>query len=105
MSDIQTDEGFFSARDGLRLFWHTARAAAPVAHVAVVHGYAEHLGRHSEVTRALEQYGRAAFKTECLRPPIARDWSSAPPSYERHGARRPRVAGPLRAAAGTPPNG
>jgi alpha-beta hydrolase superfamily lysophospholipase len=55
-----TDEGFFSARDGLRLYWQTARpadvAAAP-AHVAVVHGYAEHLGRHAEVTAALVEAG------------------------------------------------
>ncbi|TMA18616.1 MAG: lysophospholipase [Deltaproteobacteria bacterium] len=65
MSDIQTDEGFFSARDGLRLFWHTARAPAPVAHVAVVHGYAEHLGRHSEVTRALVDAGYTAHLIDC----------------------------------------
>ena len=57
MGDIQTEEGFFSARDGLRLFWHTAQAAAPVAHVAFLHGYAEHLGRHAEVTRALALAG------------------------------------------------
>jgi alpha-beta hydrolase superfamily lysophospholipase len=53
VSDTQTDEGFFSARDGLRLFWHTARAPNPVAHVAVLHGYAEHLGRYGEITKAL----------------------------------------------------
>ncbi len=60
MADIQTDEGFFSARDGVRLFWHTARATAPAAHVAVVHGYAEHLGRHAEITRALVDAGYTA---------------------------------------------
>jgi alpha-beta hydrolase superfamily lysophospholipase len=65
VSDIQTDEGFFSARDGLRLFWHTARAPAPVAHVAVVHGYAEHLGRHSEITRALVDAGYTAHLLDC----------------------------------------
>ena len=54
----ESDEGFFSARDGLRLFWHTARpAGTPSAHVAVLHGYAEHLGRHEEVTRALASAG------------------------------------------------
>jgi alpha-beta hydrolase superfamily lysophospholipase len=52
-------EGFFSARDGLRLFWHTARPEAPVAHVAVLHGYAEHLGRHQELTHALVSAGYA----------------------------------------------
>ncbi len=55
-----TDEGFFSARDGVRLYWQTVRpddpAAAP-AHVAVVHGYAEHVGRHVEVTTALCKAG------------------------------------------------
>jgi alpha-beta hydrolase superfamily lysophospholipase len=51
-------EGFFSASDGLRLFWHTARPAqAPVAHVAVLHGYAEHLGRYQELTHALVSAG------------------------------------------------
>ena len=61
----QTEEGFFSARDGLRLFWHTARAAAPAAHVALVHGYAEHLGRHSEVTRALVAAGYTVHLLDC----------------------------------------
>ena len=65
MSDIQTDEGFFSARDGLRLFWHTARAASPVAHVAVLHGYAEHLGRQAELTRALVDAGYTVHLIDC----------------------------------------
>ena len=57
MADERIDEGFFSARDGVRLFWRTERAAAPVGHVAVVHGYAEHLGRYVEITRALTGAG------------------------------------------------
>ena len=65
MEVIQTDEGYFSARDGLRLFWHTARAANPVAHVALVHGYAEHLGRHAEVTRALATAGYTVHLIDC----------------------------------------
>lgn len=65
MADTQTEEGFFSARDGLRLFWHTAKAAAPAAHVAVVHGYAEHLGRHAEITRALGEAGYTAHLLDC----------------------------------------
>jgi lysophospholipase len=55
-----TDEGFFSARDGLRLYWQTVRPADPAtapAHVAVVHGFFEHLGRHLEVTNALVNAG------------------------------------------------
>ncbi len=65
MDGIQTDEGFFSARDGLRLFWHTAKAPAPVAHVALLHGYAEHLGRHAEVTRALVDAGYTVHLVDC----------------------------------------
>jgi alpha-beta hydrolase superfamily lysophospholipase len=57
VNGIQTDEGFFSARDGLRLFWHTEKAASPAAHVALVHGFGEHLGRQLEVTRALVDAG------------------------------------------------
>jgi lysophospholipase len=57
LPDERIDEGFFSARDGVRLFWHTERAAAPAGHVALVHGYAEHLGRHVEITKALTRGG------------------------------------------------
>jgi len=67
VTDIRTDEGFFTARDGVRLFWHTARPKAPAvgeaapitAHVALLHGYAEHLGRHAQITQALVQAGYA----------------------------------------------
>jgi lysophospholipase len=55
----QITEGFFSATDGLRLFWHSIQPAAPVAHVAIVHGYAEHLGRYQELTHALVASGYA----------------------------------------------
>ncbi|TMA22376.1 MAG: lysophospholipase [Deltaproteobacteria bacterium] len=38
----------------MRLFFQIVRPRSePVAHIALLHGYAEHLGRHSEVTRAL----------------------------------------------------
>jgi alpha-beta hydrolase superfamily lysophospholipase len=57
----QTDEGYFSASDGLRLYWQTRYpAGAARAHVAVVHGYAEHLGRYGELTTALNAAGYAA---------------------------------------------
>ncbi|HTO96143.1 MAG TPA: lysophospholipase [Myxococcales bacterium] len=65
MADDRVDEGFFSARDGVRLFWHTERAQAPVGHVAVVHGYAEHLGRQVEVMRALCGAGYTAHLLDC----------------------------------------
>jgi alpha-beta hydrolase superfamily lysophospholipase len=60
-----TEEGFFSARDGVRLFWHVARAKVPAAHVALVHGYAEHLGRHSEIARALQEAGYSMHLLDC----------------------------------------
>ena len=66
MGEPQIDEGFFDARDGLRLFRHAARPARdPVAHVVVLHGYAEHLGRHEEITRALYAAGYAAHLFDC----------------------------------------
>jgi len=64
--DPQIDEGFFSARDGLRLFRHAARpTGTPVAHAVVLHGYAEHLGRHEEVIRALCGAGYAVHLFDC----------------------------------------
>jgi alpha-beta hydrolase superfamily lysophospholipase len=65
VADERIDEGFFSARDGVRLFWHTERAAAPAGHVAVVHGYAEHLGRYVEITRALTAAGYTVHLIDC----------------------------------------
>ena len=57
----QTDEGYFSATDGLRLFWQTRKPEGTArAHVAVIHGYAEHLGRYAELTTALTGAGYAA---------------------------------------------
>lgn len=57
----QPEEGYFSTRDGLRLFFQTRRPAGPVrAHVAVLHGYADHLGRYGELTSALNAAGYAA---------------------------------------------
>ena len=47
------DEGFFSAKDNLRLFWTSDVPEAPVAHVGVVHGYADHCGRFRGVIDAL----------------------------------------------------
>ncbi|HEX4385160.1 MAG TPA: alpha/beta hydrolase [Myxococcales bacterium] len=61
----QISEGFFSATDGLRLFWHSVQPASPVAHIALVHGYAEHLGRYQEVTHALISAGYAVHLLDC----------------------------------------
>ncbi len=65
MPDTHIDEGFFSARDGVRLFWHVARVPSPTAHVAIVHGYAEHLGRHGEIAQALTAAGYAVHLLDC----------------------------------------
>jgi lysophospholipase len=66
LPDPQIDEGYFSARDGLRLFHSTVRPArTPTADVVVLHGYAEHLGRHGEITRALSTAGYAVHLFDC----------------------------------------
>jgi len=65
MPQTHIEEGFFSARDGVRLFWHVSSVPAPVAHVAVLHGYAEHLGRHSEIAHALNEAGYTAHLMDC----------------------------------------
>lgn len=41
------DEGFFSAKDGTRLFWRSCTPdTAPKGFVGVVHGYGDHSGRY-----------------------------------------------------------
>ncbi|MEW6430081.1 MAG: lysophospholipase [Myxococcota bacterium] len=55
------DEGYFSSKDGTRLFW---RSAAPdgeaTAMVAVVHGYGDHSGRY---TRTMDDLAARGFST------------------------------------------
>lgn len=53
------DEGFFSAKDNLRLFWASEVPEAPRAHVGIVHGYGDHLARYKTVTDALVKAGFA----------------------------------------------
>jgi len=63
MPTTTSDEGFFPARDGVRLHWQTVRppgdyaTAAVLAHVALIHGYAEHLGRQMLPALALAKAG------------------------------------------------
>jgi alpha-beta hydrolase superfamily lysophospholipase len=54
------DEGFFNAKDGLRLFWQSDLPAAPRAHVAMVHGFGDHSGRYGSLRKALVDQGFAA---------------------------------------------
>ena len=52
------DEGFFSSKDGTRLFWRSVTPeAAPTAMVAVVHGYGDHSGRYAHTMDALAARG------------------------------------------------
>lgn len=57
------DEGFFSAKDNLRLFWESDLPDRPRAHVGLVHGYADHCGRYRKFIEALtaEGFGVHAF--------------------------------------------
>jgi lysophospholipase len=66
LADFPTQEGFFNARDGTRLFFRSVRSRnEPAAHVALLHGYAEHLGRHAEITRALATAGYGVHLLDC----------------------------------------
>jgi lysophospholipase len=47
------DEGFFTGRDGLRLYWRSEQPENSRAHVAVVHGYGDHIGRYRPTFDAL----------------------------------------------------
>jgi alpha-beta hydrolase superfamily lysophospholipase len=54
------DEGFFNAKDNLRLFWESDVPDQPKAHVGIVHGYADHCGRYRKFIEALVSEGFAA---------------------------------------------
>src|SRR5690349_19870755 len=60
---VRHDEGFFSARDHLRLFWSSDVPDAPKAWVGVVHGYGDHSGRYRGPSGHLasEGFGVMAF--------------------------------------------
>jgi len=47
------DEGFFNAKDNLRLFWESDLPDKPRAHLGIVHGYADHSGRYRKFIDAL----------------------------------------------------
>jgi lysophospholipase len=54
---VRHDEGFFTAKDNLRLFWQSDVPDAPKAHIALVHGFGEHVGRYKETIAALVKAG------------------------------------------------
>ena len=53
------NEGFFTGRDGLRLYWMSEQPEQPRAHVVVVHGYGDHIGRYRPTIDALAAEGYA----------------------------------------------
>ncbi|RKH53412.1 alpha/beta hydrolase [Corallococcus sp. AB049A] len=54
------DEGFFTGKDNTRLFWTLDLPdSGPRAHVAIVHGYGDHIGRYRPVIDALVADGFA----------------------------------------------
>src|SRR5258708_26482380 len=53
------DEGFFNAKDNLRLFWESDLPDQPKAHLGIVHGYADHSGRYRKFIDALVADGFA----------------------------------------------
>ena len=55
---VRRDEGFFSAKDNLQLFWETVRPDGdPTAWVGVIHGYGDHVGRYQAPMNALANAG------------------------------------------------
>ena len=52
-----TTDGFMTSRDGTRLFFRRHAADAPKARLLVIHGFAEHSGRHLELLDALAEAG------------------------------------------------
>lgn len=57
--DLIREDGFFTARDGLQLFWRKVSPQAPKAHVLFVHGYSDHSGRYPDLFRELVDAGYA----------------------------------------------
>lgn len=56
----RTDEGYFTSKDGTRLYWRlTQPEGAPRAHVALVHGYGDHSARYRFLTEHLVGEGYA----------------------------------------------
>jgi lysophospholipase len=65
VADIRRDEGSFPSRDGIKLFWVSSMPEGAKAHVAIVHGYAEHIGRYAHVFDHLNGAGFAAHGFDC----------------------------------------
>lgn len=59
MAEIRRDEGSFPTADNLKLYWVSAAPPEPRAHLALVHGYAEHIGRYAHVIDHFASLGYA----------------------------------------------
>jgi lysophospholipase len=58
----RTDEGFFSGRDGTRLFWRSALPdQEPTSFLCLIHGYNDHSGRYGWLTNHLVKQGTAVM--------------------------------------------
>jgi len=60
LSGTDQREGFFAARDNLRLFWRATEPRDARAWVGVVHGYGEHSGRYVPLFDHLAENGIAS---------------------------------------------
>ncbi len=64
MPTTEHREGFFPARDNLRLYFQSFRPADAVGVVAVIHGYADHSHRYMHVFQALNEQGLATHAVD-----------------------------------------
>ena len=65
MGEIRREEGTFPSKDNLKLFWTSTVPADAKAHVAIIHGYAEHIGRYAHVFDYLAAEGFAVHGLDC----------------------------------------
>lgn len=97
------DEGFFTAKDGTRLFWASDLPdGRPRAHVALVHGYGDHCGRYRDVIGALVADGFAVHGFDYRghgradgRRGYAQRWGDYVDDLERFWGRVRQAAGAL----------
>jgi lysophospholipase len=54
-------EGFFAARDNLRLYWQATTPPEARAFVGLIHGYGEHSGRYAPLFAHLAERGIATY--------------------------------------------
>ena len=53
INDTEEEIGYFTASDGLRIFYRIHRSAHQVSRIAIVHGIGEHSGRYGNVVDTL----------------------------------------------------